>query len=131
MWSDHHNKWTLLRVHVIAFLMDQPERRGSNCLLGGNSKQHPLFGVSCNFGNLERRFSACPECVQQSKSYLKRGLFDIVMEQSTCRLCYGFSLSRLLEHGKCVDACNVQPSVNMPGGNLVDKPGKLSFVNVD
>jgi hypothetical protein len=31
VWSHHHGCWTTLRAHVIAFLMDQPEQRGSNC----------------------------------------------------------------------------------------------------
>jgi hypothetical protein len=70
VWSDHHGCWTTVGAHVIAFLMDQPERQGTNCLLGGNSKQHVMFGVSCNFENLERRFSACPKCVQVANRYL-------------------------------------------------------------
>jgi hypothetical protein len=36
VWSDHHGCWTALRAHVIVFLMDQPEQRGTNFLLGGN-----------------------------------------------------------------------------------------------
>jgi hypothetical protein len=30
--SNHHGCWTTLRAHVIAFLMDQSERRGTNCV---------------------------------------------------------------------------------------------------
>jgi hypothetical protein len=26
VWSHHHGRWTTIQVHVIAFLMDQPER---------------------------------------------------------------------------------------------------------
>ncbi len=37
MWLHHHHCWTTVRSHVLAFLMDQPERRGSNHLLGGGS----------------------------------------------------------------------------------------------
>jgi hypothetical protein len=43
VWSNQHGCWTTICAHVIAFLMDQPERRGTNCLLGGNSKQHVMF----------------------------------------------------------------------------------------
>jgi hypothetical protein len=32
IWSHHNGCWTTVRIHVIALLMDQPERRGSNCL---------------------------------------------------------------------------------------------------
>jgi hypothetical protein len=70
VWSDHHGCWTTLLAYVIAFLMDQPERRGTNCLLGGNSKQHVTFGVSCDFENLGPKFSACPKCVRVAERYL-------------------------------------------------------------
>ncbi len=97
-WSHHHGRWTTLRTHIIAFLMDQPERRGSNCLLGGNSKQHAMFGFSCNFENLERSFSACPTCLRVAVRYLRAKHFKAQMIFS-CRLCYGFSFSRLLQYG--------------------------------
>ena len=71
VWSQHHHKWTTLQVHIHAFLMDQPERRGSNYLLGGNSKQHPLFGFSCNFQRLERPFAACRKCVTMATRYIQ------------------------------------------------------------
>ena len=126
VWSHHHGRWTTLRAHLIAFLMDQPERRGTNCLLGGNSKQHALFGISCNFDNLERQFSACPKCLRAATRYLEHGHFETSMIYS-CRICYGFSLSRLLLRGKYSTPSHSKLSVDTPGYGLTDKPGILSF----
>jgi hypothetical protein len=126
MWSHFHQRWTTTRAHVIAFLMDQPERRGSNSLLGGNSKQHALFGMSCNFDNLERSFAACPKCVRVATRYLDVGDFSIPMHLA-CRLCYGFSLDQLGKHGKYITVGNLPLPIATPGFSLLGKPGKLSF----
>lgn len=106
--------------------MDQPERRGTNCLLGGNSKQHALFGLSCNFDNLELPFSACIQCQEKALRYLTAGNFSIQMD-ATCRLCYGFSLSRVLNHGKYIVPMPLPQTSNPPGCSLTDKPGLLTF----
>jgi hypothetical protein len=126
MWSNHHGCWTTVRAHVIAFLMDQPERRGTNCLLGGNSKQHVIFGVSCNFEKLERQFSACPKCVRVANKYLERKEFGVPILFS-CRICYGFSLSRLLQHGRYLTPVHSKLAVDTPGFGLTTSPGLLSF----
>ncbi len=126
VWSAYHGRWTTIRAKVIAFLMDQPERRGTNCLLGGNSKQHALFGVSCMFENLERSFSACPKCLRAANRYLELKDFGSQLVLS-CRLCYGFSLSRLLQHGRYTAPCHSKLSVDTPGYSLTDKPGSLTF----
>ncbi len=126
VWSHHHGCWTTLRAHVIAFLMDQPERRGTNCLLGGNSKQHVTFGVSCDFENLERKFSACPKCVRVANRYLKRGEYSLPMAFA-CRNCYSFSLTRLFQLGKYLTPCHSELTVDTPGFELSNHPGLLSF----
>ena len=126
VWSNQHGRWTTIRAHVIAFLMDQPERRGTNGLLGGNAKQHGTFGVSCDFEHLERRFSACPKCVRVANRYLKEEEFGTPMEFS-CRLCYSSSLSRLFEHGKYLTSCHTKLTVDTPGFELTSKPGFISF----
>jgi hypothetical protein len=126
VWSHHHSKWTTLRACLIAILMDQPERRGSSCLLGGNAKQHGIFGVSCKFVNLERPFPACPECLGVATKYLLANNFKEPMVFSCC-LCYGFSLSNLVNHGRYITPCHPKLSVETPGFSLTDKPGALSF----
>jgi hypothetical protein len=126
VWSHHHGRWTTLRACLLAFLMDQPERRGSNCLLGGNSRYHGIFGVSCNFKHLERPFPACPKCLRVATRYLEAKNFKDPMEFA-CRLCYGFSLSRLVTHGRYITSCHPKLSVATPGSTLTDKPGPISF----
>jgi hypothetical protein len=60
-------------------------------LLGGNSNQGATFGVSCDFANLEQNLLACLKCVR----------VEVALPMAfSCHICYGFSLPRLLEHGK-------------------------------
>ncbi len=99
MWLHYHRQWTTVQCHIITFLMDQPERRTSNCLLGGNSKQHGMFGLSCNFEHLKRTFSACPKCLCAATRYRITGKFTHPVIYF-CRQCYAFSLSQLLKHGE-------------------------------
>ncbi len=125
-WSNYHGNWTTVRCKVLALLMDQPERRGSTCLLGGNSKLHAMFGMSCNFQQLELSFAACPKCVRVADRYLDAGQFDESMHFA-CRQCYGFSFTRLVKLGKYVMPIHESLSVDAPGYTLTDKPGTLSF----
>jgi hypothetical protein len=97
--------------------MDQPKRRGTNCLLGGNSKQHVTFGVSCDFENLERTFLACPKCVRVANRYLERGEYASPMAFA-CRICYSFSLPRLFQLGKYLTPCHSELTVDTPGFEL-------------
>jgi hypothetical protein len=45
----------------------------------------------------------------------------------SCCLCYGFSLSNLVNHGRYITPCHPKLSVETPGFSLTDKPGALSF----
>ncbi len=111
---------------VLAFLMDQSARWGSTCLLGGNYKLHAMFGMSCNFHQLELNFAACPKCVRVADRYLDAGQFDESMHFA-CRQCYGFSFTRLVNRGKYGMPIHESLSVDAPGYTLTDKPGTLSF----
>jgi hypothetical protein len=127
VWSHHHSKWTTLRACLIAILMDQPERRESNCLLRGNSKQHAIFGLSCKFDSLGRPFPACPECLRVANRYLQANFFEEPMILS-CRRCYGFSISQfLVNHGRYITPCHSKLSGETPDFTMIDKPGPLSF----
>jgi hypothetical protein len=106
--------------------MDQPERRGTNCLLGGNSKQHVTFGVSCDFENLERKFLACPKCVRVANQYLERGEYASPMAFA-CLICYSLSLPRLFQLGKYLTPCHSKLIDDTPGFELSNHPGLLSF----
>lgn len=132
MWSHYHRQWTTLQCHIIALLMDNPERRGSNCLLGGNAKQHGMFGLSCNFEQLERPFSACPDCLRVASIYLDAGCFTKPVVYA-CSQCYAFSLSELVKHGKYKkmlhdDVLTEAPlSSSTPGYSLSMRPQLLNF----
>ena len=132
MWSHYHHQWTTVKCHIITFLMDQPERRSSNCLLGGNSKQHGMFGLSCNFEQLQRTFSACAKCLRAATRYLNAGTFTHPVIYS-CRQCYAFSLSQLLKEGEYksvlhADELHDAPLPHStPGLRLAMKPGMLNF----
>ena len=126
MWSHYHNHCTTLRCHVIAMLMDQPEHRSSTCLLGGNGKQHPLFGVSCNFSELALPFTACSTCLAVANKFLSSQKFHdrIVFD---CIDCYSYSLHRLLTVGKRNEPMLPWLSPDAPGQGLADQPGTISM----
>jgi hypothetical protein len=128
VWSHHHGCWTTLQAHVIAFLMDQPEHRGTNCLLGGNSKQHVTFGVSCDFENLEQTFSACPKCVRVANRYLERGKYASPMALA-CQNCYSFSLTLLFQLGKYLTPCHLELTSDAPGFELSNHLGMLGILH--
>jgi hypothetical protein len=106
--------------------MDQPEQRGTNCPLGGNSKQHVTFGVPCDFENLEQTFLACPKCVRVANRYLEKGEYASPMAFA-CWICYSFLLPRLFQLGKYLTPCRSKLTVDTPGFELSNHPGMLSF----
>ena len=126
MWLHHHQCWTAIRCQVIAFLMDQPERRGSTGLLGGNSKQHALFGVSCDFGNLTQPFAACPPCCVKAQIYFSLAKFALPIAYN-CPNCHSYSLPSLLEDGKRKKDVLPWLSAKAPGHILTSRPGTITF----
>jgi len=126
MFSHFHHGWTKVRTQVMALLMDQPERRQSTGLLGGNGKQHPLFGVSCNFMKLQKPFLACRQCLLEAKAYLATATYAQQMHLK-CSHCYSYSLSRLLDVGKRNHPLLPWLPSDAPGYSLASAPGILSF----
>jgi hypothetical protein len=124
LWSHHHGGWTTICHHLIAFLMDQPERRGSNHLLGGNSKQHAMFGMSCNFEELERKFAACSNCLRIAVQYVEAADFSTPLVFA-CHQCYSFSLPRLVKYSKYKAPIHPRLPVDAPGHTLTTHPGTL------
>lgn len=98
--------------------MDQPEHQGSNCLLGGNSKEHAMFGVSCIFENLDCHFSTFPKCLLKATRSLNSGNYASQLRLSCCH-CYGF-------YSKYTSPIYSALSADMPDYKLRDKPGILS-----
>jgi hypothetical protein len=126
MWSNRHQQWTYVRCQLVALLKDQPERRGSNNLLGGNSLQHALFALSCHFENLQRCFASCTRCRQHTNQYVLTGDFTVPLALD-CNECYSFSVTRLVEQGQYrPDVQTVLPP-NVPGAQLALGPGQLTF----
>jgi hypothetical protein len=62
MYSVRHGGIVLVRAQIYACLMDQPERRGENHLLGGNSNQHKRFGYSFPWHDFEDVLRPCKNC---------------------------------------------------------------------
>ena len=62
MYSVRHGGIVLVRAKMYACLMDQPERRGENHLLAGNSNQHKRFGYSFPWHDFEEVLRPCQKC---------------------------------------------------------------------
>ena len=60
--SRPHRSDVEVHTKVMFVVQDQPERRCASGLLGGGSRLHPVFGLSCDFSNLAFPFEACQEC---------------------------------------------------------------------
>jgi hypothetical protein len=106
-------------------MMEQRECQGTSCLLGGKSKQHVMFGVSCNFRNLEHTFLACPKCVQVANRYLQSKEFGSPMSFLSSLL--HILLPCLFEHGSYLTSTYITLSVDTPGFDLTSTPGLLLF----
>jgi hypothetical protein len=62
MYSARHGGIVLVRAKIYASLMDQPERRGENHLLNGNSNQHKRYGYSFPWHDFEDVLRPCEKC---------------------------------------------------------------------
>jgi hypothetical protein len=62
MYSLAHQGIVMVRARLFASLMDQPERRGENHLIGGNSLFHRRFGYSFPWHEFENVLRPCPLC---------------------------------------------------------------------
>ena len=62
MYSEKHGGIVQVRAKLYACLMDQPERRGENHLLAGNSNLHKRFGYSFPWHEFEDVLRPCQNC---------------------------------------------------------------------
>jgi hypothetical protein len=62
MYSQSHGGIVLVRARLFACLMDQPERRGENHLMAGNSHLHKRFGFSFPWHSFENVLRPCQIC---------------------------------------------------------------------
>lgn len=115
-------------VCQMGLLMDNPERRSNYGLLQGNSKVHGVFGISCNFEKLELPFQACAMCEAKLTCYIENAEWHVDPHETTCGLCYGFSLTRLLRDARYKDPMCILPNdEDAPGRNLLSGPGRISI----
>ena len=124
--SRHHSCNVEVHTKVLFVVQDQPERRGASGLLGGGSRLHPLFGMSCDFVSLELPFEACNKCNNQVVEYLEAKDWKNNPLDGKCQQCLGWSLNRLT-------SCSYVSSFEYPhfvgdetpGSALFHGPGRL------
>ena len=127
---------SLVEVHtrIMFVVQDQPERRAASGLLGGGSKMHPMFGMSCEFQNLRLPFEACDDCVSLLDAYLAAGDWSRPPMEVRCEYCLGWSLNRLtcssydvpyVLPGKPPDIDDQREVAIPPGIELFRGPGRL------
>jgi hypothetical protein len=85
-----------------------------------------MFGMSCNFEELERKFAACANCLRIASRYVEAADFGTPLVFA-CRQCYSFSLSRLVKSGKYNAPIHARLPVDAPGHTLTTHPGTLDF----
>ncbi len=134
--SRHHLCDVEVYLQVMFVVQDQPERRMASGLLGGGSKIHPLFGMSCDFLKLRLPFVACTECGILLQEYLEKRDWRLPPMVVRCEHCLGWSLKRLTEatyhsssfslpgHAPSID--DTRPIIVPPGIELFNGPGRLS-----
>ena len=130
MWSAYHKSFMHVVMEVVVWLQDQPDKRFTSGTLGGGSKQHSIFGLSCNFQALDLPFNACSFCTKKIVKYLKKGMYSSP-PTTGCRRCYGWSLSVLLAKGRYRSSIGPDFSKRMlgqdkniptPAANVANRP---------
>lgn len=61
-YSKIHQQDVRVHVELVVSLMDQPERRGTNCMMGGNSIYAARWGYRCNLQERHHLLSPCESC---------------------------------------------------------------------
>jgi hypothetical protein len=98
-------------------------------VLGGNSNNHGVFGVSCYFDQLSVPFAACNKCYEALVPYIGANQFDNPVVDFTCCACYGWSLSKLCQQGSYTDRISDRLKL-YPGDfgyHLTLGPGSIDF----
>jgi hypothetical protein len=62
MYSKKYQGLVRVRAKILVSLMDQPERRGANCLMGGGSTYHGRFGYSAPWAKFLDVLPPCDSC---------------------------------------------------------------------
>ena len=100
MILDFHNKRVVrFYIFLLGCLMDNPERRTNYGLLQGNSENHGILGISCNFDNMAKPFEACSKCYEHYLLYIDTREWNHTPHNIVCDNCYGYLISNLLNKG--------------------------------
>jgi hypothetical protein len=70
--------------------MDQPERRGTNCMMGGNSSCGARWGYSINLQEVHSRLVPCQRCQEKSFGSVNPLAWNITM----CTVCSQWEMIR-------------------------------------
>ena len=126
--SQHHGGEVEVHTQLLFILQDQQERRPASGLLGGNSILHTIFGVSCDFKQLDRPFNGCSACKHKLIQYLFEEDWSLCPMHGRCQNCLSWSLHHLSNAsykesyelpGDCVEN-------DMHGEALFHGPGQLT-----
>lgn len=128
-YSKHHGCDVNVFVSLGLFLQDNPERRSAAELKGGNSNNHGIFGVSCNFDLLEVPFQSCRACRELLLPYIKAKNFDDDPTNVCCKGCMGWSIDKLCSVGKYKEPIseNLKLEEGEHGFHLTLGPGRITF----
>jgi hypothetical protein len=124
--SRHFSGRVEVHTKILFVVQDQPERRGASGLLGGGSKLHPLFGMSCDFLGLQLPFQACAQCTKSLDDYLVAKNWTKHPMEGNCQHCLGWSLDCLTQATyKSRFGYPTDFAVDVPGASLFHGPGLL------
>ncbi len=122
----HYGCEVEVHTHIMFVVQDQPERRQASGLLGGGSRLHPLFGMSCDFLDLQLPFQACKQCDNHLDKYVAAKDWTTSPMTGSCQHCLGWSLERLTT-SSYKSSVEYPPylEADTPGASLFDGPGYL------
>jgi hypothetical protein len=132
--SRHYLSVVEVHTKIMFVVQDQPERRTASGLLGGGSRMHPMFGMSCDFQKLRLPFEACVDCVRGRELYLAEKDWTGPPMNVRCEHCLGWSMHRLTAttYRSSFEAPVIEPDENdkrpvtiPPGIELFQGPGRL------
>ena len=125
--SCHYGSDVEVHARIMFVVQDQPERRCASGLLGGGSKLHAMYGMSCDFTGLRLPFPACPQCVDCLEDYLDAEDWTHPPMEVGCEYCLGWSIERLTKTSYSSSFDQPRDSAHeLPGDHLFRGPGRLS-----
>lgn len=109
-------------------IQDHPERRDECLLRRGNALKHRVFGFSCCFEKLRKRFDTCNKCFRGLLLYIKKQDWTKPFQRH-CMQCHYWSLDDIHEKGEYIEPMINHPNIarNTPFETIITKPQRLTF----